>query len=514
MDRINMLSCQNDLEIKTKIFPRVDNTLTSFGKIELEKALDSISIKSTSDLVLVVKFLHENKDYTKKIVTELKKIHKYSGDVNSWITNPRDYNLEWVWNQHAILSTMNYIESPKTVITYLTTYPKLYNIIPSLSNIYLQLVTLLTYICYESVAKIFVIATILTGVCYVIVSVVTSYFKHKQKCADFISGYKNVKTCISACKMIFDYDQFKNILYRNEEIKSIENSFQNLRGYFAKQEIGEIVVESINSKNFNSDLNNVFTYAGKTDMYVSNSKLLDLGYCSPVVDLTNTKPFVGATKLWNPLLDYKSQIRNDISIGLNEKNTTILTGPNRSGKSTFMRSLVTSVYLAQSLGVTSAESFYFTPFDDIFTYLNVTDIAGQKSLFEAELEKCFSYYNKVMSLESNKKVIGSFDELFTGTNYLEGMSGSYGIIKKIAEIPNAVTLVATHFHEICDIPNISYYKFSATEKNGDYEFTHILEKGVSTQSIALDLLKQRGYSDEVIKSATEKLSKHKSIETK
>jgi DNA mismatch repair protein MutS len=157
---------------------------------------------------------------------------------------------------------------------------------------------------------------------------------------------------------------------------------------------------------------------------------------------------------------------------------------------------------------------YFTPFDKMFTYLNVPDNIGKESLFEAELERCYSYYQTVKNSANNYKVIGYIDELFTGTNYLEGMSGSYAIIKKISECVDAITIVSTHFHEICDIPNIEYCKFYANVKKEDelkhgesiYDFTYKIQNGISDQCIALNLLKERGYGNDIIDIALKKLT--------
>lgn len=176
----------------------------------------------------------------------------------------------------------------------------------------------------------------------------------------------------------------------------------------------------------------------------------------------------------------------------------IITGPNKVGKSTFMGSVITNVYLAQSLGIWCADRAPLTPFRVIFTYLNVPDCVGRESPFEADINRCYNYI-KIESLRGFG--IGIVDELFTGTNPKEGKDGSYAILKRISANPTNITILSTHFHDTLDRLNREDFEFTAKKINDRFIYSYKIENGVSDQCIALQLLKERGFEKSIIDDA-------------
>ena len=544
-----------DMEINDKIFPLIDNTITTFGSTELKTSLRYITTNSAEDLAMIVKYIHDNDKYRGTLEKLLRLIRKHNDIVQKWIFFPRDHDMEFfmgltykvkigdtqydLFNNPVTLTISNMFRF-STVVFQIIFYIVMYRMMKYLGNdmtvreylwslvvgYYTSATFFLSFFTSNNTAVDYLAKGLATlNVCYTLYSIyksVVDCMDHYSKCEEFKRDYGKISRVINACNEIFIHDEFKNILYTKTELTNITNSFKKLRTHFNNNHIlGEMIVETINFAEFKKELSTVLAYAGKTDALISNSKLLDMGYSTPLADIDSVKPYINVVNLFNPLLDYDKQTNNDVTLGLNEHKTMIITGPNKAGKSTFMRSLILSIYLAQSLGVTCAESLQYTPFVKIFTYLNVPDSIGKESLFEAELERCYEYYNTVKSTEgSNNKIIGFMDELFTGTNYLEGMSGSYAIIKKISENPNSMTIVTTHFHEICNIPNITYTKFYANEKDksklkqgeSQYDFTYKIKKGISDQCIALNLLQERGYGADVINLAVDKLNEVKKVD--
>jgi DNA mismatch repair ATPase MutS len=347
---------------------------------------------------------------------------------------------------------------------------------------------------------------------YSMYQTITLCINHYTKCNNFKKDFNTMIKIVNTCKNIWNLDMHKEKILSESALEMTSQSFKKIEKIFDENKsLGYMIVTKLSCDEYYHHLTNIFDYIGTVDMVISNSKLLRNGYTSPCIDMTYDKPYIVAEQIWNPLLDYSGQIKNDCNVGLNNYQNMIITGPNKAGKSTYVRSLILSIYLAQTLGVTCAQKLYFTPFSEIFTYLNVPDAIGKESLFEAELDRCYKYYNKVITSNANNKVIGFIDELFTGTNYYEGMAGSYAITKKITESPYAITVLTTHFHEICTIPNISYTKFYATISVADsnkskYKFSYKMEKGISDQCIALDLLQERGYGNELVEIAKTKLN--------
>ena len=152
------------------------------------------------------------------------------------------------------------------------------------------------------------------------------------------------------------------------------------------------------------------------------------------------------------------------------------------------------------------------PLRYIDTYFNVPDVEGKTSTFQAEMKRCFKF---VTTLETIKKTYGkccalvALDEIFTSTNYKEGISGAYAIIKYISDnFPNVLSLVTTHYHCLSELQNLSNNKIMnyclkvKRDTNGKISgYSYKVKKGVSTEHVALDLLEKEGFSHDIISIA-------------
>ena len=98
--------------------------------------------------------------------------------------------------------------------------------------------------------------------------------------------------------------------------------------------------------------------------------------------------------------NHENIVKNTIKLGGGNNRNAIITGPNAGGKSTFIKSLTLSILFSQTLGITTANSFKLTPFSLVNTYLNIPDIKGKESLFEAEMHRAREHLVKLKSLNS------------------------------------------------------------------------------------------------------------------
>jgi hypothetical protein len=527
----------DDLEIKNKIYPSVCKTITSYGKAEIKKRLNYISTTNLENWTTTIKFLKNQRinEFDENLITLL----KLEDVVNKWLIFPCDNDLHFKGcgenvNNVCALNISNKIKFSNILITivfYIFMYYFLNYIgspiepveyFKSLATGYYKLASFILSFIVSNETALEYMSTALTFLYigymfYQMYQTCNICYTHYGKCEDFKKEYYDILLVIQSCKNIWNADIFRNKLYSKEYILKIKKSFEYLEKEFnPNNSLGSMIILNLNKLDYSQHLKNILGYAGKIDMLLSNVNLLDKGFTIPLVDNTNDTPYIVVDNMWNVILNYDDQVKNNSIIGLNKHKTMIITGPNKAGKSTFIRSLVLSIYLAQSLGITCASSLTFTPFTQIFTYLNVPDTVGKESLFEAELERCYAYYSSLKNATPNERIIGFIDELFTGTNYYEGMAGSYGVIKKISEMKNSLTVLSTHFHEICTIKNIQYMKFEALENddknNKKYTFPYKIKQGISDQLIALELLKERGYDDDIITLAYDKLNEIKKVE--
>ena len=218
----------------------------------------------------------------------------------------------------------------------------------------------------------------------------------------------------------------------------------------------------------------------------------------------NEEPRVEARGLWHPCLPCHKAIRNDVVMGGDRPNNMILTGPNAGGKSTFMKSVFVNIILAQSICCAAADSFKLTPFHIVCTQMNVPDCKGKESLFEAEMNRCKQKID-IANASKGKFVAFAFDEIFSSTEPVEGMSGAYAIARSLGQHKNVVTFITTHFKHLCKLAeeeDFEAMKMSATiDGDGKISFSYKLEKGVSDQHIALELLKIKGFDASIIDDA-------------
>jgi DNA mismatch repair protein MutS len=251
----------------------------------------------------------------------------------------------------------------------------------------------------------------------------------------------------------------------------------------------------------------IFQFNGVIDVLLSISSLLKNSSEEKPFSFTTYRdkkiPYLHTKDVWHPYLVDQDVVKNTVIM----KNNLLITGPNAAGKSTFIKSIIINILLSQTIGVNSSSQFEITPFHLIETYLHIPDIKGTSSLFEAEMLRSKEYIERIKSLNKKEFSFIVLDEIFSSTNYIEGFSGAYSILKNLSEYKNTLFIVTTHFTDLKVLEKdtkgkIKNYKFSVHyDHKNDIQFNYKLEKGVSYQYIALDLLKKNGFDNKIIEDA-------------
>ena len=258
-------------------------------------------------------------------------------------------------------------------------------------------------------------------------------------------------------------------------------------------------------------LNSLVQAVGLIDAHASIASLHLWGHYSYPTYLNHSKPLLSVQQLWNPFLDPKKTIKNNLQIGdglkpeLFKPNNMIITGPNASGKSTFIKSLVLSVLMAQTISISPATQLSLTPFQFLNTYLNIPDVKGRESLFEAEMNRSRKHIDDVIQLKGpGIYSLVVMDEIFNSTNYEEGVAGAYIVAKELGQLPQSLSIITTHFPYLTKLSktgNFLNYKFEVEKDNGQLKPTYKLKSGISKQHLALDMLEKKGYKPEFVKEA-------------
>ena len=202
-------------------------------------------------------------------------------------------------------------------------------------------------------------------------------------------------------------------------------------------------------------------------------------------------------------------IDNDIVLD-NNTNILIITGPNMSGKSTYMRELGIIVILNQIGSYVPARVCNIPIFDKIFTRIGASDdLVGGESTFMVEMKESATALQN-----ATEKSLILFDELGRGTSTYDGMSLAGSIIEYIANTIKCKTLFSTHYHELTDmeqkIPGIKNVHVSISENDGDITFLHKVMDGAVDKSYGINVAKLAGLPKNVIKRANELLTEFES----
>ena len=305
---------------------------------------------------------------------------------------------------------------------------------------------------------------------------------------------------------IFNYYNLNDNLINNDtdNIKNLFdiNIFKEEPSLFNNK--GAILSRYYIFNNNKTNIINLMKYIGIIDMINSNNILYNKNYSFTCYRNKNKNktPFIKCINIWNPNID-TNPIVNNIKI----ENNIIITGPNAAGKSTFIKSIAINLLLSQTIGLSSSKKFIITPFKLIDTYLHIPDTTGSASLFETEMLRSKEYIKKIKESKGLSFVI--MDELFSSTNYVEGFSGAFAILNKISKYEKSMFIVTTHYTKLSALEKktngkIKNYKFEIDRNNkNEIIFNYKLKRGYSTQYIALELLKNNNFDDDIIKEAIE-----------
>jgi len=211
----------------------------------------------------------------------------------------------------------------------------------------------------------------------------------------------------------------------------------------------------------------------------------------------------------------KEYVKNDIIMDTNT-NTLLITGPNMSGKSTYMRQLAITIILAQMGSFVPASSCSIPIFDKIFTRIGASDdLVSGESTFMVEMLEANS---AITNATENSLIL--FDELGRGTATYDGMSLARAILEYVNTKIKCKTLFSTHYHELTSLSdefnNIKNVHVDAIEENNKIIFLHKVKEGAIDKSYGIHVAALANMPSSLIERAKEILDtyENKSIEPK
>lgn len=189
----------------------------------------------------------------------------------------------------------------------------------------------------------------------------------------------------------------------------------------------------------------------------------------------------------------------------------IITGPNASGKTTTLKTTLINILVSQQFGCGCYETATVQPYKHMHCYLNIPDTIGRDSLLQAEARRCKDIIDAVKESGTKDTHFCVFDELYSGTNPEEAVISAYVVMNYLAKHKNVSTMLTTHYADLCrklekkeNMQNC-HMKVLKTEEE-DFEYTYLLEDGISTIKGGIKVLMDMDYPQEIIDSANKTAS--------
>lgn len=200
------------------------------------------------------------------------------------------------------------------------------------------------------------------------------------------------------------------------------------------------------------------------------------------------------------VMDYNDYVPNDCKLD-KDNFIYLITGPNMSGKSTYMRQVAIISIMAQMGAYVPCDKAKLPIFDQIFTRIGAADdLVSGKSTFMVEMLEA----QKALTYATEDSLI-IFDEIGRGTSTYDGLALAQAMIEYVAQTSHAKTLFSTHYHELTtldqELPNLKNVHVAADEYQGELIFLHKVKDGAVDDSYGIQVAKLANLPDEVINRA-------------
>lgn len=288
--------------------------------------------------------------------------------------------------------------------------------------------------------------------------------------------------------------------YITEELKELESKILG-----AVEKINELeynlflkILEKINTKTV--EIQKAAKQIGVLDTLLSFALVsADNNYIRPkITDNFDINIIDGR----HPVIEVNTQyVPNNCNFS-NDTVMKIITGPNMSGKSSYMRQNALIVLLAQIGCFVPAKSAEIGICDKIFTRVGAhDDLTSGQSTFMVEMSETANILNNA----TNKSLI-ILDEIGRGTSTFDGVSIAWSVAEYIYKRIKAKTLFATHYHVMTKLaknPGIKNYSIAVKERNDEIIFLRKLIENATNKSFGIQVAKLAGLPKEVIIRAKE-----------
>jgi DNA mismatch repair protein MutS len=538
------LFCGPTLHTENNLFDNINYTQTTFGKVVFQRILaqPTTNINLLKNRQEVVKELVLNRRLFKKINNELEKFKNNEHMLFSLWGQERNImneqlhrmayfkfpGLKQLFNKNTLaLEASNFIEDALLYVTIgalLMTSARLVaasiaklsgaNVRKDTDGMPLYLVT-----TYFTIVRSCVAAWTINHILK-LKSTLIKMFQSKliglsscvKSLEEIYSSIKNNKILSQRIKL----NHIKNLKNKTSQLKKLinmlhKNTFKGKPSVFSIR--GRVLAAYKLAEEIKNELIPAFEELGLVDAYQSIATLYKkfenekIEFCFPTYVKSNITS-LEAKDFWFPTLlnntKPKNIVPNTIQMcGNKHPNNMIITGPNMGGKSTILKGFVMAAIMAQTCGIAPGTSLTLTPFSKILTFLNVADnTALGISLFKANMIRAKAMVDATNALPKGEHGLFVKDEPLNGTEPSKTIQGVAYLAGIFAKKRNCISMMSTHFRLLTELEEITKgeyvnYRVAITRNpDGAFTYPYKLEPGINQHDIALELMKQEGFTDE------------------
>ena len=231
------------------------------------------------------------------------------------------------------------------------------------------------------------------------------------------------------------------------------------------------------------------------------------GYVKPIIDDSNVIDIKeGRHPAVEQMIGEGLFVSNSTLLDTVSRSMLIITGPNMSGKSTYMRQTAIIVLMAQIGSFVPCEYAHIGAVDRVFTRIGASDnLSHGQSTFYIEMSELANILRN-----ATERSLIILDEIGRGTSTFDGLSIAWATIEFLSKPGNCIrTMFATHYHELTVLEskyaNVKNLSVAVSEQGSDIVFLHKISEQPASKSYGIHVAKIAGVPSEIRKKAASKL---------
>ena len=299
-----------------------------------------------------------------------------------------------------------------------------------------------------------------------------------------------------------------NERYITPELKEMENLVLNAETKINQMEYDLFVEIREEIEKYIKEIQTTSRAIAELDVLCSFATVSSkLGYVKPVVDDSYELEIErGRHPVIEQMVSDGIFVSNDTYLNNTDNSMIIITGPNMSGKSTYMRQTALIVLMAQAGCFVPCDAAHIGVVDRIFTRIGASDnLAQGQSTFYVEMSE-LAY---ILNCSEDRSLI-ILDEIGRGTSTYDGLSIAWATVDYLCnEKKHIRTLFATHYHELTsledEVKGVKNFNVEVSEENGNIVFLHKIVPGSASRSYGVHVAKLAGVPEELLENAENRL---------